>query len=411
MSKVQHQAKPKPVVVGSQPSSEATCPSCGSRAIQICFEARDLPAHSCLLMATREEAVRYPRGDLQLGFCRKCGFLSNLRFDAELSAYSPEYEETQHFSPRFCQFAYELAQRLIRRYRIRGKSVLEIGCGKGEFLDLMCRLGNNEGLGIDPSCRPERLGDQAASRLTFVRDYYSEAYSHLHADVILCRHTLEHIPSTRRFMEMVRSAAGERHETLVIFELPDTTRVLREAAFWDIYYEHCSYFTAGSLARLFRNCRFEILDLWRDFGDQYLIVVAKPSRSQTRPTLAIEDDLEQTARDVDAFQAACPAHIDHWRKTIRELATSGRRPVVWGSGSKCVAFFSALGAAPPIDVVVDINPFRHGRYIPGTGHEIQSPEFLARYQPGAVVVMNAIYCEEIARKLGQLGVRARLYPV
>ena len=127
------------------------CPSCGSEGLRAFHEQRSIPAHSCLLLPDLEEARGYPRGDLVLGFCERCRFISNTAFDSSLHEYSSRYEETQGFSPRFQQFARSLAQRWIDKYDIRGKTVLEIGCGKGEFLVLMCELGENRGIGVDPA--------------------------------------------------------------------------------------------------------------------------------------------------------------------------------------------------------------------------------------------------------------------
>ena len=77
-------------------------------------------------------------------------------------------------------------------------------------------------------------------------------------------------------MAQVRAAIGDRTDTVVLFELPDVLRVLRDAAFWDVYYEHCSYFSPGSLARLFRLTGFEVLRLEMDYDDQYILLEAKP---------------------------------------------------------------------------------------------------------------------------------------
>jgi hypothetical protein len=60
---------------------------------------------------------------------------------------------------------------------------------------------------------------------------------------------------------------------------------------------------------------------------------------------------------------------------------------------------------------VDINPHRHGRFIPGLGKEIMSPEFLKDYQPEQIIVMNAIYCNEIQQQLNTMGVTAEVVPV
>jgi hypothetical protein len=87
----------------------------------------------------------------------------------------------------------------------------------------------------------------------------------------------------------------------VCFELPDVRIVLEETRFWDIYYEHCSYFSAGSLARLFREAHFDVVDLWRAYDDQYLLLMAKPTAQPTKASLDIEDDLEELSTLTSAF--------------------------------------------------------------------------------------------------------------
>ncbi|UCG57949.1 MAG: methyltransferase domain-containing protein [Phycisphaerales bacterium] len=367
--------------------------------------------HSCLLVSSQKKALEYPRGGLQLSFCHACGFIANTRFDGTANNYCTEYEETQGFSPRFRAFAKSLAERLIEKYDIRGKSVLEIGCGKGEFLALMCELGDNRGIGIDPAYVPERNPSRTTRSINFIQDFYSEAYADLEVDVICCRHTLEHIAPTYAFMDMIRRAIGDRRDVLVLFEVPDVIRVLKEGAFWDIYYEHCTYFSAGSLARLFRASRFEIDDLYLDYDGQYIILAAYPGESSIGPASEIENDLGDLSRAFERFRQTCSDRLVHWRNTIDELTAAGQRTVLWGSGSKAVAFLTTLGITDEIEYVVDINPYKRGRFTLGAGQEIVSPEFLTRYRPDKVIVMNPIYCDEIGRNLDQLGVRAELLPL
>jgi len=154
-----------------------SCPSCNSRGLSIFYTVNDIPVHSCLLMPSKEEALKYPRGNLQLGFCPGCGFITNTLFDPGVHKYSTQYEETQGFSACFNAFAKSLAQKLVDKYDIHNKTILEIGCGKGEFLALMCQLGDNRGIGIDPAYVPERNPGGAASRIEFIQDFYSEKYA------------------------------------------------------------------------------------------------------------------------------------------------------------------------------------------------------------------------------------------
>jgi SAM-dependent methyltransferase len=362
-------------------------------------------------MKTRDEALNYPTGDLELGVCPACGFIANARFDPGFRDYNPRYEETQGFSERFNAFLVGLVKRLIDRYGIRGKRILEIGCGKGDFLGLLCCLGENEGVGIDPACAPERIPANVADRLTLIPDYYCERYRDLTGDVICCRHTLEHIPQTGEFLRGLREAIGDRRDVLVFFEVPDTLRVLREGAFWDIYYEHCSYFTPGSLARLFRASGFQIEELYLDYGDQYIMITARPADHPTGPYLEIENDLDLIPETITSFRGQVPGSIETWRDFVSGRAKSDGRIVLWGSSSKAVAFLTTLGCTSEIECVVDINPYRWGKFMPGTGQRIIAPRELTDYNPDFVLVMNPIYRGEVQRDLKGMGLNPKLLTV
>jgi SAM-dependent methyltransferase len=377
-----------------------TCPNCNASGRETFYAVRDIPVHSTLLIDTAEAAITYPRADLELIFCPSCGFISNGLFDPTVHEYSPSCEESQAFSPTFNKFAKSLAQRWVERYGIRDKTIVEIGCGKGDFLMLICEAGDNQGIGIDPSAQPQRIPPEFRERVRFVQELYGSKHASIAADVVLCRHTFEHISDTHQFVSTIRRVIGDRNDVLVLFELPDVVRVLREAAFWDIYYEHCSYFSPGSLARLFRSCGFDIVELQRDYGDQYLLLAARPADRATQPSLAIEDDLDELKRDVADFRARVDETIDGWRSRIHQRTQRGERVVLWGALSKAVSFLTTLGLGRDVvEYVVDISPYRHGKFMPGTGQEIVAPSFLAQYRPHLVIAMNPIYLAEIQRDL------------
>ena len=91
------------------------CLNCGSVGMSVFYALDRVPAHSVLLMPTRDAAVSYPRGDIRLGFCDTCGFISNVAFDAGLNEYSAQYEETQGYSDTFNTFSRNLATRASYR--------------------------------------------------------------------------------------------------------------------------------------------------------------------------------------------------------------------------------------------------------------------------------------------------------
>jgi FlaA1/EpsC-like NDP-sugar epimerase len=100
-----------------------------------------------------------------------------------------------------------------------------------------------------------------------------------------------------------------------------------------------------------------------------------------------------------------------WRHYLREVQRSGRRAVLWGGGSKAVAFLTTLNLQGEIEYVVDINPHKHGTYLAGAGQEIVAPDFLRQYQPDVVIVMNPIYRQEIESQLHQMGLSPELITV
>jgi hypothetical protein len=379
--------------------------------MSVFFELESAPAHSVLLLPTREEALSYPRGDIALGFCQSCGFISNVAFDPNLHEYSARYEATQAFSPTFNAFAHRLATRLIDQYNLHGKAIIEIGCGQGEFLTMLCQLGDNRGIGFDPAYDNVRSQSQAQDRVTFIKDFYSEKYAHYHADFVCCKMTLEHIQHTADFVGTVRRSLGDQSNAIVFFQVPDVTRILQELAFWDIYYEHCSYLSLGSLARLFRHCGFDVVSLAKEYDGQYLMIEAKPGDGKGGVSLEQEDDLDDVARDVTYFSQNYPRKLDSWRRELRNLNQARRRTVIWGAGSKGVSFLTALDIQDEIEYAVDINPHKHGTYMAGTGQEIVAPEFLKEYRPDVVIVMNPIYCNEIRQDLDGMGCTAELRSV
>ncbi len=378
------------------------CAACGAPGGEEVAVLRDVPSNSCLMLPSAAAARAWPRGDIVLRRCTACGFIANRAFDAALTEYSDRYEPTQGWSPAFRRYHEDLAAR-IARAAPDVRRIVEVGCGQGEFLHLVCAAIGAEGLGFDP-CLDARRGDVVArrtGRVQLVGDFFDDrAAEALQADLLVCKMTLEHIPAVGRFAELCARVAGNSAPGMRIFiQVPDSLRILRDAAFEDIYYEHCNYFTEASLLAVFAQHGFGAEAVFRDYDGQYLGLLA---RFGAKAAVPAEDGVADLAA---RYGAAQESRIAEWRG----LVGAAGRVAIWGSGSKGVAFLSALGpAATAVSHAVDINPHRQGMYMSGTGHPLGGPEALGSIRLDASVLMNRVYREEVRDMLGRLGLAPRL---
>lgn len=372
-----------------------TCPVCHSSDLEIFIEIPQVPVHCNLLWPTRDEALRAPRGDIRLAFCKACTHIFNVAFDPDRMEYTQEYETSLHFSPRFQEYAMSLAERLIKDYDLYDKDVIEMGCGKGDFLSMLCEIGNNRGFGFDPSYEHGRIDNVSKHQITFIRDFYSEQYSSYKANIICCRHVLEHIQFPRDFLNSIRRTIGNRLDTVLFFEVPNVMFTLKDLGIWDLIYEHCSYFSINSLEHVFTSCGFKPIKLKEAFEGQFLCIDALPVENQELSRYHYLDDSQKTTDYVTAFSNRYYSKVEQWHRELERMRTQNHRAVVWGAGSKGVTFLNILKVQDQIEYVVDISPPKQGVYVAGTGQKIVSPEFLRKYRPDTIIVMNPIYIKEI----------------
>lgn len=388
------------------PEGKWRCKGCASSGVDLFLEVSGIPVNANILHATRKDALGAARGDVALGFCPGCGHIQNARYAPRSVEYTIEYENSLHYSSLFQDYARSLAVGLIERHNLYNKDIVEIGSGKGDFLNLICELGGNRGVGFDPTYICERDENRENDRVAFVNDVYSVQNAPSACDMLVCRHVLEHLSHPKEFLTMIRSVIGERRSMSVYLEVPNGDYMLRERKYWDIIYEHASYFTRASLVSLLRACSFEVTELSESFDGQFLSVEARPSASDTRP-LPDAEIIEGIRAEIASFADRYRIKVVSWNSALKEMASNSTRAVVWGGGSKGTTFLNIL-KTKGIEYVVDINPHKRGTFVPVSAQEIVGPEFLAEYRPEIIIVMNPVYIEEIWGLVKDMGLKTRL---
>jgi SAM-dependent methyltransferase len=375
------------------------CPVCQFAGTTPFLRRAGMPVHQNLLLASRNLARSTVRGDLELAVCERCGFVFNLAFDLAKLGYGEAYDNTQTCSPFFQSYVDGLVQHLGESRGVRHQRIVEVGCGKGRFLRQLvggAETGNT-GLGFDPSYQgpTEDLG----GRLRFERSYFGSHHTKVEADVVICRHVIEHVPDPVALLRDIRLAVASRPEVRLYFETPCVEWILTEQVVWDFFYEHCSYFTAGSLSTAFERAGFAVDEVRHVFGGQYLWLEAR--LGEFDPTLLPDPgDIFGLATNWTANEQAL---VERARSGVERARAQG--PVgVWGAGAKGVTLVNLIDPdASTIVCVVDLNPNKQGRFVPGTGHAIVAPDKLRELGVVTICLMNPNYRHEVLATLAELG--------
>jgi len=274
---------------------------------------------------------------------------------------------------------------------------------------LMKELGNNRVLGFDPSYDSKKNTSATfRSELKIIPEPYSKAHSDYPVDFICCRHVLEHVQNPLEFLKGVRRAIGSQEECAVYFEVPNALYCLEQKGFWDIIYEHCSYFTSESLAKLFLQAGFDPVEVAAHYGNQFLTLEARPVQDRAGRAIDSEWAVPGLSRLAADFHNDYQKTVNSWHKKLSVLFKDNSRIVLWGAGSKGVTFANTLSISHrQIEYIVDVNPRKSGQYIPGTGQKVVEPGFLKEYCPHVIIIMNPIYQTEIRETIEGLGFKPR----
>jgi SAM-dependent methyltransferase len=367
------------------------------------LEVGTMPVHVGVLWEDPGEARSCAQGPMTLSLCSSCGWVYNTDFDVSLIDYSQKYDNALHASRLFQEFEHDLAEHLLTRYDLHGRTVAEIGCGSGHFLGLLAGLAEGRGIGFDPSHDPEHVDPLAADNVAFVRGEYPGDGEPPAADLLACRQTLEHIPDPAAFLRALREALHPNPDTVIYFEVPNSTMPFRDLSIWDLIYEHCTYFVEPSLRFLFEATGFEVLDVRETYEGQFLSLEARPAREPRAPTPPGPAGLDGLVDTTAAFATRFDERRRAWQARLSELRRSGQRAVVWGGGARAVSFFNLLDMGEEVVGIVDINPRKQGTYLGGTGQPIVAPEALIELEPDLVIVLNDLYRDEITCALHELG--------
>ncbi len=331
------------------------------------YRQKNFPVLQNRVYDTAEEARNCPKGNIEIIEDSVTGLIYNAAFQPELMVYDSNYNNEQGVSHHFREHLDQVAQ--IISTHLGRLNLVEVGCGKGFFLEMLLSYGYDI-TGFDPTYEGNN------SRV--LKEYFRPEVMRTSRGVIL-RHVLEHVVNPIDFLNQIKESNGGGG--LIYIEVPCFDWICEKKAWFDIFYEHVNYFRMIDFHRMFSK----IIARGKLFGNQYLFVVADLSSLQMPK---VSDYSKHTP---------IPDFIDRMNYSENNRTELG--PVgVWGGASKGVIFSllrERLGK--PVMNVVDVNPQKQGKFLPGTGLRVQSPSELLESLPAGctIYVMNSNYLDEI----------------
>lgn len=275
--------------------------------------------------------------------------------------------------------AYRLAQfnRWLEEYGLKGRKVLEVGCGRGEYLTLLLEA-EADAHGVE---HLEASVSACHSAGLPVTQGFIDGPKSLLADgpfdgfAIL--NFLEHIPCAHLTLRGI--AANLSDGAIGLVEVPNFDMILSAGLFAEFIPDHLFYFTRQTLSSLLQANGFEVLGCRPEWHDYVLSVIVRKRRPlDIAPLTACQTDLKAS---FDAFLSCfAPGRV-----------------AIWGAGHQALALISLMELSSRIRFVVDSAPFKQGRFTPATHLPIVAPEQLTESEVDAVIVLAASYSDEVAR--------------
>ena len=347
---------------------------------QTLYRAAGIPAMQNKLYPNKVEALKAPSASLEL-VQDETGLVFNRCFNPAVVTYDESYQNDQGYSSQFQEHLKEISA-LCRRYLTRQQNlVVDVGCGKGGFVELLRSQGVNA-LGYDNAYQ----GNEP-----YIRKSFFSKDSHDQGDLLTLRHVLEHVPSPWQFLEGV--AAANKYKGLLYVEVPDLEWILNNHAYFDLFHEHVNYFRAEDFYRRFGQ---GVVFQCNSFGGQYLSVVI--NLECLRDCRQILHERENIS-DLQASFSQLSAYEDQVYGSLLDR----QGVVIWGAASKGVVF---AAKAPPaiksnLAYAIDINPRKQGHFMPISGVEVVgAKEGVLRLDPSTLlVIMNPNYEQEIRKSL------------
>ena len=331
--------------IENMPASAQDIPHKGELYKDVGIEVVLCVCEDCNLVQLKNDAVHYYRDVIRAG------------------GYSTTMEELR--KSEYGHFI-ELAS-------LKGKKIIEVGCGRGEFLGMLKGF-PVEGYGTEHKKELVELAKSAGLR---VDEDFPESEDHIFKDgpfdAFMSFNFLEHQPHPRTYLKAIYNNLVEGGYGLIT--VPSFEYILKQNSFYEIIPDHIAYYSFDSLTHLLNISGFEVIESKTVNRDTIEMIVKKRKLPEVGGIILKKTDIANEVLD--------PV------KSYSKIA-------VWGASHQGFTLCSTTGIAKYVDCIIDSAPFKQGKFAPASHIGIISPDEARKRKFEAIIIVAPGYTNEIA---------------
>jgi SAM-dependent methyltransferase len=325
-----------------------------------------------------------------------------------------DYAYFSSYSDMWLRHAEDYVEAVVDRFRFNEKSsVVEIASNDGYLLQYFMKKGIPV-LGIEPAENVARIARAKGIR-TLTRFFGTTlatelALEHNHADLLIGNNVLAHVPDINDFVGGLKVLL--RRGGILTLEFPHLMRLMQENQFDTIYHEHFSYFSFLTADRIFEHHGLTIFDVDElDTHGGSLRIYVRHTEDRTPEISPRVSNLLRRERSAgilssDSYTSFAERVKDTKRGILAfliEAKREGKKIAAYGAPAKGNTLLNYCGIGTDfIDYTVDRNPYKQGKYLPGTRIPILPPEKISEAKPDFVVILPWNLKEEILAQMSHI---------
>jgi predicted TPR repeat methyltransferase len=386
------------------------CRHCGSELALPLVDLGSAPPSNAYLTA---ESLHAPEKwfPLRVLVCEQCWLVQTEDFAQADELFDADYAYFSGFSSSWLAHSERYVTDMVARFGLTsGSHVVEVAANDGYLLQYV-KARHIPCTGVEPTASTAAAA--RAKGIPIVEDFFGVRLAKelvaqgKQADLTAANNVLAHVPDINDFV--AGFAVLLKPHGVATFEFPHLLKLIAESQFDTIYHEHFSYLSLTAVERIFSANGLIVFDVEQHptHGGS-LRVFAQRSDTGARARSGHVDELlgqedaagMRTAAYYGGFQARTNGIKNDLMAFLLEAKHNGKTVAAYGAAAKGNTLMNYAGVRPDlISFVVDRNPAKQGKYMPGSRIPIVCESQLVREKPNHVVILPWNLQNEIMRQL------------